>query len=178
MDTTTRLIRNSSKRSKNVKAILSNSESISIWQSERELARWKMCLFLRDKDKEEEEKELAASAARLVSDPESDAHWGVRSQHQEPQPSCDQREKEEYLQQVEAYYMSNIYTKELFPRTYRENMVLQPVNMQDLSLFNETICKKYYKNNNNNNSKSDEALTLTIVAPCLLFSIFILMFVL
>ena len=150
MDTTTRLIRNSSKRSKNVKAILSNSESISIWQSERDLARWKMCIFLHDQEKDEEE--------RMVSSPESGVYWGVH-----------RSEEEEYLQQVEAFYMSNIYTKNLFPRTYRENMVLQPVTVSDLSLFKEKFCDK-------RNASDDEARTLCVIAWFLMLLMMLMMF--
>ena len=130
-------------RRKNVEDILSNSESISILQSERELTGWKMCAFLRDL---EEEELLAAGAA-----------------------TC-KRGSAQYLQQVEAYYMRNIYTKELFPRTYRENIVLQAVTVQDLSLFKEKFCNKRTA------SDDDVGLTLCVVAWCLMLLMMIMMF--
>ena len=129
-------------RRKNVEDILSNSESISILQSERELTGWKMCAFLRDL---EEEEFLAAGTA-----------------------TC-KRGSAQYLQQVEAFYMRNIYTKELFPRTYREKIVLQAVTMQDLSLFKEKFCNK-------RKAPDDVGLTLCVVVWCLMFLMMIMMF--
>ena len=129
-------------RRQNVMDILSNSESISILQSENQFVGWEMCSFLKDL-----EEDLARSSldtervedAQMAS-AQGEAAQDVAAQGEACSSSSSNRSAHLLLQQVEAYYMRNIYTRSYFPRTYREGMALQPVTVQDLTLFKEKFC--------------------------------------